>query len=84
MQFLVDNKVAIAAWRNGTGKDVINEENLLVQIEHDVDNQQITTSCYRVYNYIGENLPVVCGNNESLYLNVSDRPKFFISYTHTL
>ena len=84
LQFLVDNKVALAAWRNGTGKGVMNEENLLVQIEHDVDDRQITTSCYGVYNYIGENLPVVCGNNESLYLNVSDRPKFFISYTRTL
>ena len=79
MKFVTQNKNQIlAAWRNGTGKNNIEEEYVLVEVEYLMEGN--SSSCYQVYDYLGKKITQVCNEKESnlLYLNISDRPRFFV------
>ena len=64
--------------RNGTGKNNIEEEYVLVEVEYLMEGN--SSSCYQVYDYLGKKITQVCNEKESnlLYLNISDRPRFFV------
>ena len=79
LKFVTQNKNQIlAAWRNGTGKNKIEEEYVLVEVEYLMEGN--SSSCYQVYDYLGKKITQVCNEKESnlLYLNISDRPRFFV------